>query len=175
MWTWINYFESLLLYSFQLILWWRWTLMTFCTKNCCLLSSIKLACQCSPDRWRDKSFCMGNASRKTSSQKIRACRLSTTWPTSLWCLGSNVLQVHNRQMKAIFCFQWINMPVKLHFFNYLREPSQLLNPQLFSQEIWRSYVKLSPLQAIKMQNKNINFWLSYWEFARGFVFLTHSV
>ena len=118
-------------------------------------------------------FCTRNAVKKNLVTKIRACRLSTAWPTILWCLGSNVLQVHNRQTKVTFCFTWIyssesmqafNMPVK-----FMRT-FITFNTSLFSQEIWRSYVKLSPLQAIQIWNKNINFWLSYWEFARGLCF-----
>ena len=56
--------------------------------------------------YRAKSFCTRNASRKNIVIKIRACRLSITWPTSLWCLWSNVLQVLIEKRKTL-CFQWI--------------------------------------------------------------------
>ena len=50
----------------------------------------------------------------------------------------------------------------------------ILKQKLFIYKTWWSCVKLSPLQTFKMLNKNITFWLSYCDIARG-LFFGHPV
>ena len=50
-----------------------------------------------------------------------------------------------------------------------------MNRKLFFYKIWWSCVKISPLQTLKIWDKNINFWLSYCDIARGCFFLGHPV
>ena len=158
--------------------------MTFFTKNFCLLSSIQLACSVHQTGGAPKSFCTWNASRKTSSQKIRACRLSTTWPTILRCLGSNVPQVHNRHAKVTFAFneftalnpcRRFNTPVKLHFSTFYANLHNFWTHNYFHKKfggLMSNYLIYKPQ---KCKIKILTFGWVIENSLGDYFFLTHSV
>ena len=113
------------------------TLMTSCCKtqnrHLSLFHYIRSCVRSPPDRRHAKSFCMRDASRKNLTKKNKG-----PWAFQyLTHRRKSLFDIH--AITALSLCTRFNTPVQLDYFNFLHEPSQLLNTQFRTQNVTSAY------------------------------------